>query len=269
MEKKLQGQIAIITGASSGIGAGVARAMAAAGAAVVINHPVKGTQADAIAVLNDIISTGGTGICYQCDVSKEAEVKQMFADVIKQLGTVDILVNNAGIQRDATFTDMTLEQWNTVLSVNLTGQFLCAREAIREFLRRGVVPDRSSSAGKIICMSSVHEVIPWAGHANYAASKGGIMMLMKSLAQEYAPHKIRINSIGPGAIKTAINQAAWSTPEAAARLLELIPYQRIGDAEDIGKAAVWLASDDADYVNGTTLYVDGGMLLYPGFSTNG
>lgn len=193
----------------------------------------------------------------------------MFADVVKQFGTVDILVNNAGLQKDAPFDKMTLDQWNFVLSVNLTGQFLCAREAIREFLRRGVDEKRSKTAGKIIYMSSVHKVIPWAGHANYAASKGGIMLMMKSISQEFAHHKIRINSIGPGAIQTPINRDAWDTPEALASLLTLIPYKRIGKPEDIGNATVWLASDDSDYVNGTTLFVDGGMTLYPGFTTNG
>ena len=269
MEKKLQGQIAIITGASSGIGAGVSRALAAAGATVVINHPVAATKDAAEAILAQVRTAGGAGSTYQCDVSKEPEVQKMFADVIAQYGTVDILVNNAGLQRDSPFEHMTLEQWNYVLGVNLTGQFLCAREAIREFLRRGIVPQRSSAAGKIICMSSVHEVIPWAGHANYATSKGGIMMMMKSIAQEFAPRKIRINSIAPGAIKTPINHEAWDTPQAEAKLLELIPYQRVGVVEDIGAAAVWLASDDSDYVVGTTLFVDGGMTLYPGFSTNG
>jgi glucose 1-dehydrogenase len=269
MEKKIEGQIAIITGASSGIGAGVAKALAAAGATVVVNHPVAATRDAAEAVLAEIKNGAGTGITYQADVSREEEVKKMFSDTISQFGTVDILINNAGLQRDAPFTDMTLEQWNYVLSVNLTGQFLCAREAIREFLRRGVIPEKSKAAGKIICMSSVHEVIPWAGHANYAASKGGIMLMMKSIAQEFAGRKIRINSIGPGAIKTPINRAAWETPEAEKKLIELIPYQRVGVVEDIGAAAVWLASDDADYVNGITLFVDGGMTLYPGFSTNG
>jgi glucose 1-dehydrogenase len=267
MEQKLEGQIAIVTGASSGIGAGVARALAAAGATVVVNYP--SSAASAAAVLDEIKAAGGNGILYQADVSKEPEVQKMFFDVIERLGTVDILVNNAGVQRDAPFNEMTLEQWNFVLGVNLTGQFLCAREAIREFLRRGIVPERSKASGKIICMSSVHEVIPWAGHANYAASKGGIMMMMKSIAQEFAPYKIRVNSIGPGAIKTPINHQAWDTPEAEKKLLELIPYNRVGVVEDIGAAAVWLASDESDYVNGTTLFVDGGMTLYPGFSTNG
>ncbi|GAA4738244.1 SDR family oxidoreductase [Flavisolibacter ginsenosidimutans] len=268
MDKKLQDQIAIITGASSGIGAGVAKAMAAVGATVVVNYPVDAAKDMAEAVKNEITSSGGKAIVYKTDVSKEEEVKQMFADTVAQFGTVDILVNNAGLQRDAPFTEMTLEQWNYVLSVNLTGQFLCAREAVREFLRRGI-SNKSKSAGKIICMSSVHEVIPWAGHANYAASKGGIMLLMKTIAQEFASKRIRVNSIAPGAIQTPINRDAWDTSAHLQNLLKLIPEKRIGQVEDIGNAAVWLASDDADYVNGTTLFVDGGMTLYPGFVDNG
>jgi glucose 1-dehydrogenase len=269
MEKKLQNQVAIITGSSSGIGAGVAKSLAKAGATVVVNYPVDAAETAAEKVLSEIISEGGKGITAKADVSKEADVQRMFADTVQKFGTVDILVNNAGLQKDAPFQDMTLDQWNFVLGVNLTGQFLCSREAIREFLKRGVDEKRSKAAGKIIQMSSVHEVIPWAGHANYAASKGGVMLLMKSLAQEFAWKKIRINSICPGAIQTPINRQAWETPEALKELLTLIPYQRIGQPEDIGNAAVWLASDDSDYVNGTSFFVDGGMTLYPGFTTNG
>jgi glucose 1-dehydrogenase len=264
---KLKGQIAIITGGSSGIGAGVAKMLATEGATVVINY--SSSQDKAEKVLEDIKAGGGQGIIVKADVSQEAEVKALFAETISTYGTVDILINNSGLQSDAKFHEMTLEKWNHVIGVNLTGQFLCAREAIKEFLRRGVVPERSKSAGKIICMSSVHEVIPWAGHANYAASKGGVMMLMKTIAQEYAPQKIRVNSIGPGAIRTPINHAAWQTPEAYTQLLKLIPAKRIGEAEDVGKAAAWLASDEAEYINGITLFVDGGMLLYPGFEDNG
>ncbi|HZJ59146.1 MAG TPA: SDR family oxidoreductase [Chitinophagaceae bacterium] len=266
--KKLEKQIAIITGASSGIGAGVAREMAKEGATVVINFPVPSTKDMAQKVVDEIVADGGKAISYQCDVSKEDQVKQMFSDIVTNYGTVDILVNNAGLQKDAPFAEMTLEQWNFVLGVNLTGQFLCAREAIKEFLRRGV-NGKSKSAGKIICMSSVHEVIPWAGHANYAASKGGVMLMMKTIAQEFAPKKIRINSIAPGAIATPINHDAWDTAAHLQNLLRLIPQKRIGQVEDIGKTAVWLASDDADYVNGTTIFVDGGMTLYPGFEDNG
>lgn len=263
----LRGQAALITGANSGIGASVARYLAAAGASVAINY-VAG-QDVAEGMVAEIVATGGKAIALQADVSKEDQVQAMFARMFQEYGTIDILVNNAGLQRDSAFADMTLDQWNFVIGVNLTGQFLCAREAIREFLRRGIRPEVSIAAGKIICMSSVHEVIPWAGHANYAASKGGIMLMMKSIAQEYAPHKIRINSIGPGAIKTPINRSAWDTPEAEAKLLELIPYQRVGEPSDIGKAAVWLSSDESDYVTGITLFVDGGMTLYPGFATGG
>ena len=268
MKKRLEKQIAIVTGASSGIGAGVAREMANEGATLVVNFPVPSAKDMAQKVVDEIVSNGGTAVAYQCDVSKEDQVKQMFSDIVSDYGTVDILVNNAGLQKDAPFAEMTLDQWNFVLGVNLTGQFLCAREAIKEFLRRGV-NGKSKSAGKIICMSSVHEVIPWAGHANYAASKGGVMLMMKTIAQEFAPKRIRINSIAPGAIATPINHDAWDTAAHLQNLLRLIPQKRIGQVEDIGKAAVWLASDDADYVNGTTIFVDGGMTLYPGFEDNG
>src|SRR6266704_1322661 len=156
-----------------------------------------------------------------------------------------------------------------VLDVNLTGQFLCSREAIREFKRRGIRKEVSCAAGKIICMSSVHEVIPWAGHVNYAASKGGVMLMMKSIAQEVAPHRIRVNSVCPGAVRTPINMEAWGTPEAYRELMKLIPYKRIGEPDDIGRAAVWLASDDSDYIHGASIFVDGGMTLYPGFETGG
>lgn len=267
MSQKLKDQIAIVTGASSGIGTGVAKALAAEGASVVVNYSSSPDKAKK--VLDEIQEAGGKGIVIKADVSNEKEVVEMFQKTIAEFGTVDILVANAGLQKDSKFHEMSLAEWNRVIGINLTGQFLCAREAIKEFLRRGVVPSRSKAAGKIICMSSVHEVIPWAGHANYAASKGGVMMLMKSIAQEYAPNKIRVNSIGPGAIRTPINHAAWQTPESYNKLLKLIPQKRIGEVEDIGGAAVWLASDDSDYVNGITLFVDGGMLLYPGFEDNG
>ena len=266
-DKKLFNQTALVTGANSGIGQGIAIALGEAGANVIVNYVVKPEEADA--VVEKIKSFGSNAIAIQADVSKEDQVVTMFQKAVSAFGTIDILVNNAGLQRDSKFHEMTLAQWQLVIDVNLTGQFLCAREAIKEFLKRGIVPERSIAAGKIICISSVHEVIPWAGHANYAASKGGIMLMMKSIAQEYAPQKIRINSICPGAIQTPINKSAWETPEALNSLLRLIPYQRIGQAADIGKTAVWLASDDSDYITGTSIFVDGGMTLYPGFSTNG
>ena len=263
----LDGQRAVITGANSGIGEGVARGYAEAGARVVVNYVVG--EESAQQVVSEIRSAGGEAIAIRADVSNEAEVKAMFAQVIDTWGSVDILVNNAGLQRDAKIHEMSLKDWELVLAVNLTGQFLCAREAVREFLRRGVVAEISQAAGKIICMSSVHDVIPWSGHANYAASKGGVSMLMKTMAQELAMHKIRVNGISPGAIKTPINTDAWATPQAEAALLKLIPYFRVGETHDIARAAVWLASDQSDYVNGATLYVDGGMTLYPEFRAGG
>lgn len=265
--KVLNGQKALVTGANSGIGAAVAVALGHAGADVVLNY-VSGDDA-AEKVVAEARRCGSRAYAHRADVSNEEQVHGMFERMFAEFGTIDILVANAGLQRDAPFEQMTLEQWNTVLGVNLTGQFLCCREAVREFKRRGVVKDISCAAGKIICMSSVHETIPWAGHVNYAASKGGVMLMMKSIAQEVAPYRIRVNSIAPGAIRTPINRAAWSTPEAYSELMELIPYKRIGEPDDIGRAAVWLASDDADYVTGVTLFIDGGMTLYPGFATGG
>lgn len=265
--KRLARQKALVTGANSGIGEGVAIALAQAGADVIVNY-VEGDDT-ASAVVDKIRRFGSNAIMHKADVSSEAEVNGMFDRAVREFGTIDILVNNAGLQSDSGFADMTLEKWNKVIGVNLTGQFLCSRAAIREFLRRGVVPSVSCAAGKILCMSSVHQVIPWAGHANYATSKGGIKLLMESMAQEFAPKHIRVNGIAPGAIQTPINTSAWNTAEALKSLLTLIPYGRIGLAADIARAAVWLASDDSDYVVGTTLFVDGGMTLYPGFSTNG
>lgn len=265
--RRLLGQAALVTGANSGIGKGVALALAEAGAAVMVNYVV-GDDA-ATAVVDEIRAAGGRAVAHRADVSAEDQVEGMFERAIQEFGTIDILVNNAGLQRDKSFAEMSLDEWNKVLDVNLTGQFLCSRSATREFLRRGVVPSVSRAAGKIICISSVHQRIPWSGHANYATSKGGVKLLMESMAQELAPRRIRVNAIAPGAIQTPINTSAWDTSAALDRLLTLIPYGRIGLPEDIARAAVWLASDDSDYVVGTTLFVDGGMTLYPGFATNG
>ncbi|MDX1907073.1 MAG: SDR family oxidoreductase [Bacteroidia bacterium] len=263
----LAGQTALVTGASSGIGKACAIALGEAGARVVINYVGNPSGAEEAAA--EIVAAGSQAIIVKADVSQEDQVQAMFRTAVETFGTVDILVNNAGLQKDANFVDMSLADWNFVLSVNLTGQFLCAREAAREFLRRGPRPEVSVALGKIICMSSVHELIPWAGHVNYAASKGGVMLFMKSIAQELGEHKIRVNSIAPGAIRTPINRMAWETPEAEKNLLRLIPYGRIGETRDIGNLTVWLSSDDSDYIHGQTLVMDGGMALYPGFKDNG
>jgi glucose 1-dehydrogenase len=263
----LLGQPALVTGANSGIGEAVALGLAQAGADVVINYVSHPEAADEVA--HKIVGFGRRAIVIKADVSKEDEVIAMFKQAIAEFGTLHISVSNAGLQRDSALVDMTLDQWNTVIGINLTGQFLTQREAAREFLRRGVDDSVSVAAGKMICMSSVHQVIPWAGHVNYATSKGGIKLMMESMAQELAPHRIRVNAIGPGAIRTPINTEAWNTPAAYESLMTLVPYKRIGEPWDIAQAAVWLASDNADYVTGTTMFVDGGMTLYPGFATGG
>ncbi len=263
----LSGQKALVTGASSGIGRACAIALAQAGAEVAVNY-VR-SEKGAIDTVAAIGSFGGRAIIVQADVSDEMQVARMFRESIEQFGTIDILISNAGLQRDAAFDEMTLQQWNEVIEVNLTGQFLCTREAIREFKRRGVRKEVSVAAGKIICISSVHEVIPWAGHVNYASSKGGILMMMKSIAQEVAPDRIRVNSICPGAIRTSINTEAWNTAQAYDELMKLVPYKRIGEPEDIGNFAALLASDLCDYITGASIFVDGGMTLYPGFAAGG
>ncbi|MFB7668624.1 SDR family oxidoreductase [Kitasatospora sp. NPDC056138] len=263
----LRGQKALVTGANSGIGKATAIGLGKVGADVVVNYVSDRESAEA--VVREIEGFGVRAYAHEADVSQEDQVVAMVSRMVDEFGTIDVLVANAGLQRDAGVTDMTLAQWQKVLDVNLTGQFLCAREAVKEFLRRGVVPEVSKSAGKIICMSSVHQIIPWAGHVNYAASKGGVLMMMQTLAQELAPHKIRVNAVAPGAIRTPINRSAWDSREAEAALLGLIPYGRVGDPEDIATAVAALASDLFDYVVGATLYVDGGMTLFPGFATGG
>jgi glucose 1-dehydrogenase len=263
----LKGQTALVTGANSGIGRAIALALGNAGADLVINYVAAPEEAERVA--EEIRRGGRRAITARADVSKEADVQAMFARAVRELGTVDILVSSAGLQRDAPFHEMTAQQWDQVMKVNLRGPFLCAREAVREFLRRGIRPEVSVAAGKIIFIGSVHDIIPWAGHVNYAASKGGLTLLMKSLAQEVAERRIRVNSISPGAIRTPINTEAWQTPEAYAELMNLIPYKRIGEPGEIGQTAVWLASDFTDYIVGSTIYIDGGMTLYPGFETGG
>jgi glucose 1-dehydrogenase len=262
----LAGQTAIVTGSGGGLGKAIALKLASAGANIVVNYHSGKEKAEA--VVKEIEAGGGKAIAVGADVGDEAAVKKMFEQCIATFGYLDILVNNSGIQRDKAFHEMTLDEWNQVINTNLTGQFLCAREAVNIFLKQGM-RNVSKALGKIICISSVHDIIPWGGHANYAASKGGVMLLMKTLAQELAPKKIRVNSISPGAIKTSINKAAWETEEALEKLLKLIPYGRIGLPEDVAKQALWLASDESDYVTGATHYIDGGMTLYPGFADNG
>lgn len=267
MTKHSNTKTVLVTGASSGIGQGVAIAFGEKGANVIVNY--HRDEEGARHTLSTIEKHGGKGVIFEANVSKESDVMAMYKKMAEMYGGLDVLVNNAGIQMDSSFAEMTLDQWSTVINVNLTGQFLCAREAIRYFEKKESVTQGTGCKGNIIFISSVHDVIPWAGHVNYASSKGGIDMLMKSLALEVAPKKIRVNCISPGAIATDINKAVWEHEESKKALLKLIPYNRIGMPDDIARVATWLASDDSDYITGTTIYVDGGMTLYPGFVNNG
>ena len=267
MQQPLRNSRAIVTGASSGIGDGIARAFAAAGASVIVHY--RSDEDSAERITREIRENGGRAERVQADIANPEDCRKLFSAADRLFGGIDVLVANAGIQRDAAFTDMSLDDWRKVIDVNLTGQFLCAQEAVRRFRRQGLHPDRSPALGKIIFTSSVHQAIPWAGHANYAAAKGGLKLLMQTMAQELACEKIRVNAIAPGAIKTDINRNAWEGEEERRKLVKLIPYGRVGEPEDVAKAAVWLASDASDYVVGTTLFVDGGMMLYPEFREGG
>lgn len=264
MDKRLQGQTAIVTGGNTGIGAAICEAMGAQGANVVINFHSHEEKAQELVAR--IEKGGSRALALHGDVSKEEAVYRIIERSVDVFGRVDIMCANAGIQADGKSVEMTLEQWQKVIDVNLTGAFLCAREAARQFLKQGVSPKISKAAGKIIFTSSVHEEIPWESAPNYCASKGGLRMLMRSMAQELAPQRIRVLGIGPGSIKTKINAGAWETKEKEREETErFIPYGRWGEPMDIGRVAAWLASDEADYITGTTIFVDGGMLLYPSF----
>jgi len=266
MHISLDKQVALVTGASSGLGYAAAEALAAAGAAVVVNYNSHAEPAEELA--GKIRDQGGQAIAVGGDVSQEADVDKLFETAVNTFGALDILVANSGLQKDAPIAQMSLDDWRKVIDVNLTGQFLCARAALRQFALQGPRPWVSRANGKIIHMSSVHQLIPWAGHANYAASKGGVDLLMRTIAQEVGEQRVRVNGIAPGAIRTAINEKA-TQGDAEANLLKLIPYGRVGDPADVANAIVWLASDASDYVHGTTLFIDGGMSLYPEFRNNG
>lgn len=260
----LTGQTALVTGASKGLGQAMAIGFAQAGADVLVNY--SSDESGALETVKAIEALGRKAVAFKANQARESEVKAMFDCAFATFGRLDICVPNGAIQLNAKVDEMTLEQWQGVIDVNLTGMFLCAREAIRAFKRQGIDRSVSYACGKLIFMSSVHDIIPWEGHANYAAAKGGLMLFMKSLAQEVAHLRIRVNALSPGAIRTPMNVEKLTSPEIfESTLLKLIPVKRIGEPEDVARAAVWLASDQSDYVHGTTIYIDGGMTLYPGF----
>jgi glucose 1-dehydrogenase len=247
----LAGRRAIVTGGDSGIGQAAVFELAAHGAAVAIDHVGDGSTARAMA--DAIEAGGGHAVPVRMDVSEEDDVVRGFAEAAEALGGLDLLFSNAGLEEPYELAEMPLESWEKVIGVNLTGAFLCCREAARTM-------GRGSS---IVVNTSVHEVIPWMRFSHYAASKGGLRMFVQSIAKELAPKGIRVVSVAPGAIETPINRDVLADPKAREEALEQIPWNRWGKPEDIARAVAWLASDQADYVVGTTLFVDGGMTLYP------
>jgi glucose 1-dehydrogenase len=253
----LQGRRAIVTGASSGIGAATARRLGTEGANVCVNFYSDKERPAAEQVAAAVGAAGGKGIAVQADVGNEADVERMVATTVKELGGVELLVNNAGIEKQIPLVDMSLQDWEAVIRTNLTGAFLCMREASKVFGQH--------TGGVIVNMSSVHEFIPWPGFAHYCASKGGMKLLMETAARELAGKKIRVVNIAPGAIVTPINTFVLDDPEAKHAVESEIPLGRMGSPEEIAAAVVWVASDQADYVTGTTIVIDGGMSLYPRF----
>ncbi|MBM7704680.1 glucose-1-dehydrogenase [Metabacillus iocasae] len=256
MYEHLKEKVAIVTGSASGIGESVAVRFGQEKMKVVVNYRSK--QEDASKVVKKIQEHGGEAIAIQADISKEEDVKRLVEAAHTSFGTLDVMVNNAGIQSEVSSHEMSLDEWNKVISVNLSGTFLCCREAISYMLKHGV-------KGSIINMSSVHDIIPWPHFVHYASSKGGIKMMTETLALEYAPKGIRVNAIGPGAINTPINAEKFSDPGVKAGVEKLIPMGYIAEAEEIASVAAWLASNESKYVTGITLYADGGMTLYPSF----
>jgi glucose 1-dehydrogenase len=242
----------------------MAIALAQAGADVLVNYNTD--EEGARWTAQEIEKLGRKAVIFKADVAEESEVQAMFRKMIDEFGRLDICIPNSALQLNAPVDQMTMAQWQRVINVNLGGVFLCSRESVRLFKKQGIDRSISYACGKLILISSVHDIIPWEGHANYAAAKGGLMLFMKSLAQEVAHLKIRVNAISPGAIRTPMNVEKVTSPEIFnSTLLKLIPSKRIGDPEDVSRVAVWLASDESDYIQGTTIYIDGGMTLYPGF----
>jgi len=254
----LQGRKAIVTGASSGIGKATAERLAREGASVCVNYYSEQEADDAQQVVEAATKAGAPkAIAVAADVGDEQQATALVARAAKEFDGIDLLVNNAGIEKQIPLLEMSLADWDRVVSTNLGGAFLCLREAAKVMA--------AASGGTVVNMSSVHEFIPWPGFAHYCASKGGLKLLMETAARELAPKKIRVLNIAPGAIVTPINKFVLDDPEAEHAVLEEIPLARMGQPEEIAAAVAWAASAEADYVTGTTIVVDGGMSLYPRF----
>ncbi len=256
MYTDLKGKVVAITGASTGLGRAMAIRFGQEGANVVINYFED--EKEALAVKKEVDDAGGQGAIVQGDVTKEQDVINLVQTAVQQFGQLDIMINNAGIENPVPSHEMTLENWEKVISTNLTGAFLGSREAIKYFVEHNV-------KGNVINMSSVHEMIPWPTFVHYAASKGGVKLMTETLALEYAPKGIRVNNIGPGAINTPINAEKFADPAKRKDVESMIPLGYIGKPEQIAAVAAWLASDESSYVTGITLFADGGMTKYPAF----
>jgi glucose 1-dehydrogenase len=258
--QRLSGKRALVTGANSGIGRDIALRLAREGAAVVINYLNKPETADE--VVKEIVAAGGRALAAPADVSNEPQVDEMFARAQAEFGGLDILVNNAGFETHHPILEMPADAWRKVLDVDLTGAFLCAQRAARLMVA-------AKTGGAIVNISSVHNIIPWGGFAHYCAAKAGLDMLTKTMALELATERVRVNSVAPGAIQTPINENVWGNPETLKDLLRKIPSDRMGQTEEVAACVAFLASDEASYVTGAVLYVDGGMTLYPEFRHGG
>jgi glucose 1-dehydrogenase len=255
--RRLDGRRALVTGSATGIGRSTVMRLTAEGATAIVNYVGPSDPADE--VVEEVSHGGGRAVAIEADVSNEEQVQAMFARAQEELGgPVDVLVNNAGIEKPFQLVDMPLDEWNKVIAVNLTGAFLCAREAARGLVAAG-------APGVIVNMSSVHEVIPWAQFGHYCASKGGMKLWAQTIAKELAPKRIRVVNVAPGAIATPINKDVLDDDVKRRAVEAEIPWGRFGEPEEIAAAVAWLASPEAEYVTGTTLFVDGGMTAYPGF----
>jgi glucose 1-dehydrogenase len=257
--KRAKARIALVTGGSSGIGAAICLRLASEGTFVYVNYRANVPEANRL--VRKIKANGGHAVAVQANVTSEAQVEAMFRQVKEEHGRLDIMVNNAGVERPGPFLKMKLSDWDLVLNTNLRGTFICGQAAARIMAKK--------KQGVIINISSVHEKIPWGGYAHYCASKGGLGMLTKTMALELAAHGIRVNNIAPGAISTPINNS-WIHNKALKKIvLEKIPDNRLGTPEEVAGAAAYLVSDEARYITGTTLYIDGGMTLYSSFLKQG
>lgn len=251
----LNGKVAIVTGGSLGIGAGIVRRLADEGASVALDYHLHGDAANAIAA--EITGRGGRALVSQADVSQVADSQRLVAETVAAFGRLDILVNNAGIEQPTPFANVTESQWERQIAVDLKGPFFATQAAFKQFVAQG-------GGGVVVNISSVHEDLPMVGNAVYCAAKGGLRMLTRTLANELAVSNVRIVNVGPGAIATPINAATLGDPTRTQALLAEIPLKRIGQPGDVASAVAWLASDQASYVTGTTLFVDGGLMIYAG-----